>query len=93
MNKLTHTERRYYDAWSAWRTFKKALQPWRFLNSKIVKRDHILMIEQFESMYNSRMAAKQQKEQIQREKDNFRPFATQAQGQGGQRANRAKSVL
>ena len=89
MNKLTHTERRYYDAWSRWRTFKKTLPPWEFFGTKEIMRDHILLIEQFEAMFNERMRKKEEKERLKSEKNNFE----RQQFQQPARNTRVKSVL
>jgi hypothetical protein len=85
--KLTPTERKYFDAWSKWHRFK--IQPWRFLNQKIITRDLLLAIEQIDNLYKHRMAIKEHKDKIAKEQGAFRPFQASQQ----QRSNKAKSVL
>jgi hypothetical protein len=86
--KLTPTERRYYDAWINWKRFK--IQPWRFLNSKTVTRDQVLMLMQLETMYHERREIKQQKDKIAQDQGSFRPFQNNS---SSQRPNNVKSVL
>lgn len=87
--KLTPTERRYYDAWINWKRFK--IQPWRFLNSKTITRDQVLMLMQLDTMYFERTQIKKKKD----EAAGFRPIQQQQQQQNNssQRPNNVKSVL
>jgi hypothetical protein len=83
--KLTPTERKYFDAWSKWHRFK--IQPWRFLNQKVITRDLLLAIEQIDNMYKHRTAIKEHKDKMAKDQMSFRPF----QNQG--RTNKTQSVL
>lgn len=85
-DKLTATERKYYEAWTHWKRFK--VQPWRFLNKKVITRDMVLMLDQFDSMFNERRKIKEHKDQIAKDQMQFRPFQQQQQ-----RSNKTQSVL
>lgn len=87
---LTFTERKYYEAWVTWKTFRRTLPPWKYFNTKNkILRDHVLMIEQFEKLVNARKdkrrEAENHKDEMQRE-NNSRPSF-------GPRANKTISVL
>jgi hypothetical protein len=87
---LTPTERKYYDCWVKWRSYRKTLPPWRFFNTRgIVKRDHLLMIDQFEAQYEQRMEIKKHKDRVAADQMQFRPF----QQQTNNRSNKVQSVL
>lgn len=72
LNKLTPTERKYYDCWTKWKRFK--IPPWRFLNQKKVTREMYLTLEQIDNMYHNRLKIKEHKDQITKDQANFRPF-------------------
>jgi|GEM_PF-4469814 len=64
--------------------------PWRFLNKKYVTRDLVLMIDQFETMYNEREQLKEHKKQVKESANAFMGFAPNTQGN---RSNKVRSVL
>lgn len=91
---LTPTERKYYDAWAAYKRFK--VRPWQFFNTRKIKRDHILMLEHMETQYTKRSEIKKQKDAMRQQQDNFNSFMAHNMGsqQGGNnRSNKTKSVL
>lgn len=88
-NRLTPTERKYYECWTYWKRFK--IQPWRYLNQKIITRDLVLMLSQIDGMYHERMQKKQMKDRVMQDQAAFRPFQQQQQGSG--RSNKVQSVL
>lgn len=90
-NKLTPTERKYFDAWSKWHRFK--IQPWRFLNQKIITRDLLLAIEQIDNHYKHRMAIKEHKDKVAKDQASFRPFQQATRQQQNSRSNKTQSVL
>ncbi|MDN5866861.1 MAG: hypothetical protein L0H55_05610 [Candidatus Nitrosocosmicus sp.] len=90
---LTFTERKYYEAWHTWKTFKRTLPPWRYFETKgKIMVDHIKMIEQFEKMLSSRQDARRKAEDKREERknkqqdNNSRPVFQN-------RANKTTSVL
>lgn len=91
-NKLNPTERKYYEAWTYWKRFK--VQPWRFLNKRVVTRDMLLALSQIDGIYHTRMQVKEKKDKTQEQQNTFRPLAAQQSLQiTSQRANRTISVL
>jgi hypothetical protein len=88
-NQLTVTERKYYDAWAAYKRFK--VKPWTFFNARKITRDQILMLQHMENQYNQRQEVKKQKDALKQQQDNFNNFMVQNMGQN--RSNKTKSVL
>ena len=88
-NKITPTERKYFDCWSKWKRYK--IPPWRFLNQRKVTRDMYLALDQIEDMYNERVKVKEHKDKIAADQMQFRPFDPHHQTQ--QRPRRVQSVL
>lgn len=85
--KLTPTEKKYFELWTKWKSMD--IPPWRLLNKKYVTRDMILMIDQFDTMYNEREKHKQHKEEVAKSANAFMGFAQQ----GNTRSNKTKAVL
>lgn len=88
-DKLTPTERKYYECWIYWKRFK--VQPWRFLNKKIITRDLLLALNHIDMMYHAVMEQKNLRDKNKEQQE--KSFNAYTNTQHLNRSSNVQSVL